>query len=191
MNSEQIKHLIIVASPSGGGKSTICRFLLKKFPNLHFSVSATTREKRTRETNGKDYFFLSKEEFKRKIERGDLIEYEEIYGNYYGTLYSTVNKAIAEKEFLLFDIDVKGAIALQKAYPDESLLIFLDVPSMEVLEKRLLARSTETTEQIENRLSRAKMEIGMKHYFDYIIINEILDDTLRTVKRICEKYMHL
>jgi guanylate kinase len=189
MTEKRNKHLFIIAAPSGGGKSTICKYLLKNYPLLHFSISATTRAKRQAETDGKEYYFLSADDFKNKIDNKDFIEYEEIFGNFYGTLRTTVNKAILNDEYLLFDIDVKGALVIKAEYPEESVLVFLVPPSVDVLEYRLRNRSTESEEQIQNRLSRAKMELSMKHYFDYIIINENLDITLNTIKELIGNYI--
>jgi guanylate kinase len=171
------KNLIVLSSPSGGGKSTIARYILKNYPNIRFSISATTRNKRPLEKHGKEYFFLKKEEFTNLIEKNQLVEYEEIFGNYYGTLCSEIDSAIKSSKKLLFDVDVKGAISIKNAYPEESLLIFISPPSIQELENRLRKRSTETDEQIQTRLARAQMEMNNTNSFDFIIINEILNDT--------------
>lgn len=180
------KQLIVLASPSGGGKSTIARYLMKKYPSFQFSISATTRKSRPRETYGIEYFFMSKEEFEKKIDAGEFVEYEEIFGNYYGTLHSEINKALICNENLLFDIDVKGALSIKKAYPKESLLIFIAPPSIEELEHRLRLRSTETEEQIQTRLARAKMELAEQDKFDYIIINKELEKAFQQIDEIIE-----
>jgi guanylate kinase len=189
MIEKEHKNLFIIAAPSGGGKSTVCRYLLKNFPLLHFSISATTRNQRHNEKDGREYYFLSNEEFQSKIENKAFIEYEEIFGNYYGTLKTTVNHAILNDEYLLFDIDVKGALSIKAEFPEETTSIFLVPLKTEVLEERLQHRSTESDEQIKNRMSRVRMELSMKHYFDYIIINEDLDVTLETVKNIIKNYI--
>lgn len=181
---DKIKRLVVLASPSGGGKSTVARYLFKKYPELQFSISATTRKKRPGETYGIDYYFLTKEDFLSRIERGDLIEYEEIFGNYYGTLKSEIDKALLTGGTMLFDIDVKGALSLRKHYPDDTLLIFLKPPSVEELERRLRRRSTEDDAQIATRLARAKEEMEHESKFDHIIINEDLEETFREVDEI-------
>jgi guanylate kinase len=156
----------------------VARHLLQTFPFLRFSVSATTRGMRAGEENGRDYFFLSRDDFRKAIEQDDLIEYEEIFGNYYGTLRSMVAEAIARGEFLVFDVDVKGAISLRKAFPDDTLLIFVAPPDMETLATRLRSRHTETPEQIEQRLARAEMEMGHQDQFDEVLVNADLNATL-------------
>ncbi|MBM2815078.1 MAG: Guanylate kinase [Ignavibacteria bacterium] len=188
MNQQQNKkYLIALSSPSGGGKSTIARHVLHLHPECRFSISATTRNKRARELHGKDYYFLTKEEFQQKIENGDFVEYEEIFGNIYGTLHSEIRKAIAANQVLLFDVDVKGALYIKAAYPTESLLIFIAPPSMEALEERLRRRSTESDEQIATRLARSEMELAEKDKFDYVIINENLEEAFKQMEEILAK----
>lgn len=172
------KHLIVLSAPSGAGKTTVARHLLQTFPQMKFSVSATTRAMRNGEENGRDYFFLSKDDFRRKIEEGDLVEYEEIFGNYYGTLKSFVADSISRGEFVVFDVDVKGALSLRAAFPDDTLLMFVAPPSLEVLEQRLRSRHTETDEQINTRLSRAEMEMAHQDMFDVVLVNSVLSETL-------------
>ncbi len=130
------------------------------------------------EVHGKDYFFLSREEFVHRVGSGDMIEYEEIFGNLYGTLRSEVQRSIDSGQTILFDVDVKGAISLRHAFPDDTLLIFIAPPNQEVLEQRLRSRSTESEEQLSLRLERAEMEMSLLHEFDVSIINDDLHETL-------------
>jgi guanylate kinase len=174
-----MKRLIVLSAPSGAGKTTVARHLLAQIPNASFSVSATTRARRGGEVDGKDYFFLTREAFATAIEHDDLIEYEEIFGHYYGTLRSQVKASIDSGKILIFDVDVKGALSLRQAFPDDTLLIFIAPPSMEILEHRLRARGTEGVEQIRIRLSRAEMEMAERDRFDLVIVNDDLQRTLR------------
>ncbi|MBK9248876.1 MAG: guanylate kinase [Ignavibacteria bacterium] len=183
------KQLFVLSAPSGGGKTTVARHLLATFPNLRFSVSATTRMQRPGEIHGKDYFFLSKDEFSIRINQGDLLEYEVIFGNYYGTLRSEVRRILESGESMIFDVDVKGALSLRRAFPDESLLMFIAPPSMDALEKRLRSRQTESAEQIALRLERAAMEMQSVDFFDEVIINDILTQTLDRAEEVVR--MHI
>ncbi len=183
------KHLIVLSAPSGAGKTTVARHLLKTFPEMKFSVSATTRNMRNGETHGKDYFFLSRDDFRRRIEEGDLVEYEEIFGNYYGTLKSFVADSISRGEFVVFDVDVKGALSLRAAFPEDTLLMFVAPPSIEVLEQRLCSRHTETVEQIQTRLARAEMEMAHQDMFDVVLVNSDLDHTLSTAESIVRTHV--
>ncbi|MCX8054165.1 MAG: guanylate kinase [Ignavibacteria bacterium] len=178
------KKLVAISAPSGGGKSVVTRHILNKFPDVIFSVSATTRQRRPNEVDGKDYFFLTKEKFEELIAQNQLIEWEELFGNYYGTLKSEVQKAINKNKIMLFDIDVKGALSLKKHFPNDTLLIFLAPPSKEVLIERLKKRGTESEEQLKNRLARAELEISMSKEFDQIIVNDILEETLQKVEQV-------
>jgi guanylate kinase (EC 2.7.4.8) len=178
------KQLIVISAPSGAGKTTVARHLLQRFPQLRFSVSATTRPKRPGEVDGRDYFFWSREQFEQAIARGELVEYEEIFGHLYGTLRSQVEQALSAGEFLLFDIDVKGALALRRAYPEQTFLIYVAPPSIEELEHRLRQRGTESEEQIRRRLERAAMELQFQDHFDVVIRNEQLEQTLARAEQI-------
>lgn len=166
--------IIAVASPSGGGKTTIVRRILKQFPELIFSVSATTRPKRPDEIHGADYFFISEDEFKQRIENDEFVEWERFYDYYYGTFKSFISENIEEGRSLVLEVDVKGALSLKKIYP-ESNLIFIDPPSLDELIKRLKIRNTESPEDFQKRIDRAKMELELKEKFDFIVENKVLE----------------
>jgi guanylate kinase len=165
---------IIFSAPSGSGKTTIVRHLLEKFPNLGFSISASTRDKRGRtEQNGKDYYFLSPEDFKKKIDEDAFIEWEEVYeGNFYGTLKEEIQRLWNEGKHVIFDVDVKGGLNLKKYFGDKALAIFVKVPSLEVLHERLKDRGTESEESLSRRLYKAKFESTFADKFDTIILND-------------------
>ena len=181
------KRIIVIAAPSGGGKSVVANYILHNFSNICFSISSTTRNKREGEENNEHYYFLSKEKFLEKINNGEFVEYEEIHGNYYGTLKSEIDKIFAENKVILFDIDVKGAYSIRNQYPEESILIFLKPPSIELLEQRLRNRKTESEEQIRTRIERSKLEIEMSSDFDYIVENDNLQETLDKVSQIIKE----
>lgn len=183
------KSLFILSAPSGAGKTTIARHLLAKFPDLTFSVSATTRPQREGEIHGKDYFFLTRSEFEAKIVQGDLVEFEEIFGNYYGTLRSEIQRAVADGKKLIFDVDVRGALSLQKHFPADSLLLFISPPSYEILRTRLVSRNTESEEQLQLRLERAKLEMDELKKFDIVIVNDDLQTALEEAEHITQSYL--
>ncbi len=181
--------LIVISAPSGTGKTSVIKEILKQFSDkLTFSISATTRKKRSNETNGVEYYFLTVEEFKKKIENDEFIEWEEIYGDYYGTLKSEVQRAFNEGKHILFELDVKGSLKLKKLYP-ESILIFIVPPSIEELEKRLKKRNTETQESLQKRIDRAKMELEQARYFDYKVENYDLNQAIEGTRKIIEKIL--
>lgn len=183
------KQLFVLSAPSGGGKTTVARHLLATFPDMKFSVSATTRAQRPGEEHGRDYFFLSKDEFAERINQGDLLEYEVIFGNYYGTLRSEVKRILDSGGIMIFDVDVKGALSLRTAFPEETLLMFIAPPSMDALEKRLRSRQTESAEQIALRLERAAMEMQSVEFFDEVIINDILPVTLDRAELVVREHI--
>jgi guanylate kinase len=164
--------LVIVAGPSGSGKTTIVRHLLGVYPRLAFSISACSRKKREGEMDGEDYYFLSIEQFKEKIEKGEFLEWEQVYpGKYYGTLCSEVERLWRAERDVIFDIDVKGAMNLKKHYPENSIAIFIEPPSLQALEERLKHRNTETPELLEERIKKANEELSYSNQFDKIIRN--------------------
>lgn len=182
--------VIAVSGPSGAGKSTIVKKILKLYPEIVFSVSATTRPKRENETNGVEYFFISEDEFKNKTDNGEFVEWEKFYDYYYGTFKSFIDDNINSRKPVLLEIDVKGALSIKRIYP-ESHLIYIMPPSYEELVRRLRNRQTETEEDFQKRIERAKMELSHKEQFDYIIINEYLkkavEETSVLIKKIINK----
>lgn len=179
-----MKKILVISSPSGGGKSTVAKYILNKYPKFAFSISATTRKKRVGEEEGINYFYLSEKEFLEKISGEEFIEYEKIFDNYYGSLKSNVNNLIQNGKYVLFDVDVKGALNIKKIYSDDALLLFILPPSVEVLEARLRKRESETDEQISNRLSRYKDEVALLEKFDVKIINGELINTFAEIDQI-------
>lgn len=171
--------LIVITAPSGAGKTTIARHLLKNIPSLAFSVSATTRAKREEEMEGRDYFFISPQQFKEKIEQDEFVEWEEVYtGTFYGTLKSEMDRLWKERKVVLFDVDVRGAINLKKMFPENTLTLFIKPPSYEVLVQRLRKRATETHEKIEQRIAKATEELLLEPNFDVVIVNDELPNAL-------------
>jgi guanylate kinase len=182
--------LIVVSGPSGSGKTTIARTLLRDMPSFRFSVSATTRPMRTGEREGVDYHYLSRDEFQRRVAAGEFVEWEEVYGNLYGTLRVEVDGALARGQNLLFDVDVKGALSIKERYP-AALLIFIRPPSRAMLEARLRARSTEDESTVLRRLARTDMELELGSRFDRQVVNDVLDRTIAETKAIVEHYLQL
>lgn len=176
-------------APSGAGKTTLARILLKEFPQIKFSISATTRPPRKEEVEGEDYYFLSDEEFDQKIEKGEFLEWEFYSGNKYGTLQSEVDKLMETGYFPLLDIEVKGALNVQRIYKSKAVSIFIKPPSMTVLAERLKNRGSETDESLKKRLQRAEMELSYADRFDYIVINDDLETAYAEVKEIIEPYI--
>jgi guanylate kinase len=169
--------VIIITAPSGAGKTSITRFLLRKYPDrLAFSVSAATRPARGSERNGVDYYFMSEEEFTNKIQHEEFVEWEMVYeGKYYGTLKAELNRIWAMGKVPLLDIDVKGAIHVQQQYPETTLSIFIEPPSIDELKRRLAGRGTESTDSMQARINKAAYEISFKTSFHHIILNNDLE----------------
>jgi guanylate kinase len=178
--------LYVFSAPSGSGKTTIVRDVLKNFPEFVFSVSATTRKRRSSEKEGVDYFFISEIEFKKKIDTGEFVEWEKFYDYYYGTLKNFVDGNLAKGLSTVFEVDVKGALSIKKAYKN-SVLIFIAPPSIDVLKDRLIKRNTETDEDLKKRIERAEMELSFKDQFDYVVSNVNLEEAKKEVKKIIEK----
>ncbi len=181
---------IIFSAPSGSGKTTIVKHLLENNPDLGFSISASTRDKRGRtEQNGKDYYFLTPAEFKRKIDKDEFVEWEEVYeGNFYGTLKSEIDRIWKEGKNVIFDVDVKGGLNLKKYFGDKGLAVFVKVPSMEVLKERLHDRGTETPESLSRRLFKAEFEMGFSDRFDVVLLNESLQKSLAEAQRLYDDF---
>ena len=167
--------LIVFSAPSGSGKTTLINMLRKECPELEFSVSATTRSPRGSEKNGVEYFFLSTEEFEKRVANREFVEYKTVYGNLYGTLKLFVEKSIVSGKNIIFDIDVQGGIAIKEQYPEDAVMIFIYPPSLSELEKRLRLRGTDSTETIEKRLKFAKIEMEKMKEYSYNICNDSLE----------------
>lgn len=182
--------LIVISAPSGSGKTSIAKEILRKYPDILFSVSATTRSRRSSEKEGKDYFFLTKEEFAERVKKGDLVEWEEIYGDHYGTLRSEVEKALRSRRVMMFDVDVKGALSIKKNFP-EAVLIFIKPPSVDALKERLVKRKTEDEGALRRRLDRASMELEQGKHFDYQVVNDDLRKAIEDVDGIIRKHTEL
>lgn len=187
---EQEKKVIILTAPSGAGKTSITQFLLANYPQLAFSVSATTRAPRGAEQDGIDYHFISAAAFEAHIQQDDFLEYEMVYeGLYYGTLKSELNRIWAQGKTPVLDIDVKGAIAIQKQLDDQALSIFILPPSIEVLKERLANRNTESPEKMQMRLDKAEYEISFSNQFNAIVKNEILDTACKETAALIQGFI--
>lgn len=182
--------LIIFSAPSGSGKTTIVRTLMEQIPDLAFSISATSRKPRGKEKDGVDYYFLDSDTFRGKINKGEFLEWEEVYeGTYYGTLKSEVERISAEGKTAVFDVDVVGATNIKKQYGDDALAIFVKAPTLEVLEERLRKRNTDSEETINKRLDKAEKELGYARFFDKIIINDNLDIAMKEALQIVRQFI--
>ncbi|HRR49987.1 MAG TPA: guanylate kinase [Bacteroidales bacterium] len=181
---------MIFSAPSGAGKSTIVSHLMKKFPVLGFSISATSRQPRENEVNGREYYFLSTEEFRKKIANNEFVEYEEVYkGYYYGTLKSEVERLWNEGKVIVFDIDVKGGLNLKKLYGDAALAVFIKPPSIEVLRERLVKRGSEDSASLERRIKKAEYELTFESQFDKVLVNDSLEQCLKEAEQITEEFL--
>jgi len=183
--------LIIFSAPSGAGKTTIVRHLLRQNLDLEFSVSACSRQKREKETDGKDYYFLTVDKFREKIKNHEFIEWEEVYkGRFYGTLKSEINRIREKGKHAIFDVDVVGGLKIKRKYKKHALTVFIMAPSMEELEKRLKKRSADSSESIKKRLAKAKKEMSFMGKFDIIIINRNLQETYKEAIRVVKEFIN-
>ena len=180
-----MKHsLVVVSGPSGVGKGTIVKTLVKRREDVVETVSCTTRAPREGERHGREYFFLSKEEFLKRVDEGDFLEYDEHFGNYYGTPKSFVKEMLESKSVIL-EIDVVGALNAKKAFPDCKLVMIVP-PSLEELKRRLIGRNSETEEEIEKRLSRLEYELSKKDEYDFVIVNDDLEEAIKALSDIVD-----
>lgn len=190
MNSETGK-LIVFSAPSGSGKTTIVRHLLRELKQfLDFSISATSRPKRGQEVDDKDYYFINVTQFKEHIENDDFVEWEEVYeNNYYGTLKSEVERIWSEGKHAIFDIDVVGGLRIKSKFPEKTLAVFVKTPSLEEMEKRLRARATDAEEKIRERLAKAEKELSYADKFDQILINDDLEEAKKEAVRMVKDFI--
>lgn len=182
--------MIVFTAPSGAGKTTVVRHLLKKYEDLSFSTSATNRSKRPKEEDGKDYYFISEEQFKEKIANQEFIEWEEVYeGRYYGTLRSEVERIVDSGKKVVFDIEVNGAQSIKDKYDDRCLVVFVKPPSFRTLVERLTKRGTETPKSLEKRIKRIKKELLYEDTFDMVLLNDKLEETLIEAEKIIDTFV--
>jgi len=180
--------LVVISAPSGAGKTSLAQAILARNPGMRFSVSATTRPMRSNEIDGTDYYFLTKEEFQHRVAAGEFAEWEEIYGDYYGTLRAEIDRALAAGQHIIFDVDVKGGLSIKRLYPD-ALLIFIRPPSAEVLYERLRSRHTENDAALARRMERVPMELELGKQFDKQVTNDVLNQAIEEVQRLVQNYL--
>ena len=191
MNPKAEKKMFVFTAPSGAGKTTVVKHLLANYNNLGFSISATTRTKRAGETDGVDYYFLTAEEFKKKIVQNEFVEWEEVYENqFYGTLKSEVERIWNEGKILVFDIDVRGATNIKKFFGDQCMAVFIRPPSFEVLKQRLIDRNTENEAALKKRIDKVIKELTYEPNFDLVLVNDQLDVTLREAETIVNVFIN-
>ena len=184
--------LLIFSAPSGSGKSTIIQWLMNEHPELKlaFSISATSRPPRGTEQNGVEYFFLSPDEFRQKIQNGEFLEYEEVYQDrFYGTLKEQVERQLKAGQNVVFDVDVKGGCNIKEFYGDQAMSLFIQPPSIEELRRRLINRGTDDMEQIEKRVAKAEYELSFAPRFDHIVVNDILEDAEAEALRLINEFL--
>ena len=184
--------VMVFSAPSGAGKTTIVTHLLESFSKLEFSVSATSRAPRGKEIDGKDYYFLSKEEFKKRIANDEFVEYEEVYpGSFYGTLKSEVERIWAKGNVIMFDVDVKGGVNIKRIFGEKAFTVFIQPPSLEVMEQRLRARGTDSDEAIRTRVAKAAEEMTYAAKFDTVLVNDILEESFIKAERLVKRFTGL
>lgn len=182
--------LVIFSAPSGSGKTTIVRELLKRFPQFEFSISATSRKPRGTEQHGVDYYYLSNEEFRERVERGEFVEWEEVYtGTCYGTLKSEMERIWAKGNVIVFDVDVMGGISLKRLFGDDACSVFIMPPSVEELERRLRGRGTDSEEVILKRIDKAEFELSKSNEFDFTVVNDVLADAVDEATKIIDNFL--
>ncbi|MCI0511816.1 guanylate kinase [candidate division KSB1 bacterium] len=181
--------LIVLSAPSGAGKSSVIRALMRRNPGEYlYSISATTRPRRNGEENGRDYFFLSETEFTQKIKNHEFVEWANVHGYYYGTLRAALEAQIAAGKRIVFDLDVKGGLALKEKYPANSILVFIAPPSKEALIQRLRERGTETDEMIARRLRRYSLEMARAKCYDHVVINDVLERVVEEIATVIQNF---
>jgi guanylate kinase len=182
--------IIVVTAPSGAGKTSITKHLVKTFPQLAFSISVATRQPRSYETNGVDYYFISAEDFEQKIQRKEFAEWEMVYeGKYYGTLKTELQRIWNNNQVPLLDIDVKGAIHMQRRYPESLLTVFIEPPSIDELRRRLESRGTESAESLQARINKASYELSFKNHFDKSIVNDFFERACKEAEDIVGEFL--
>ena len=182
--------LVIFSAPSGSGKTTIVRELLKRFPQFEFSISATSRKPRGTEQHGVDYYYLSNEEFRERVERGEFVEWEEVYaGTCYGTLKSEMERIWAKGNVIVFDVDVMGGISLKRLFGEDACSVFIMPPSVEELERRLRGRGTDSEEVILKRIDKAEFELSKSNEFDFTVVNDVLADAVDEATKIIDNFL--
>ncbi|MEI6061375.1 MAG: guanylate kinase [Bacteroidota bacterium] len=182
--------MIIVSAPSGAGKTTIVKHLLGTFPQLGFSVSATSRKIREGEKDGREYYYISPEEFRLMIEKEQLLEWQEVYpGSYYGTQVSEVKRITTGGQFPVFDVDVVGGLNIKKMYGANALAVFIRPPSFEILESRLRSRATDSEESLQKRLSKAKWELSFEKDFDCVVVNDKLEEAFLDSEKLVKDFL--
>jgi len=188
---KQYHKIILITAPSGSGKTSIVKHLMKKFPSLAFSVSATTRKPRDDEKDGRDYYFISENDFKEKIHNKEFLEWEMVYeGKYYGTLKSDISRIWKENKVPVLDIDVQGAIHVQQQYPVNTISIFVQAPSVEELKRRLKLRGSETDESLQARVNKSTYEMTFKKHFENIIVNQNFKEACNDAEKIIGNFLN-
>ena len=182
-----MRNLITISAPSGSGKTTLCKALQKVIPEIEWSTSYTTRKQRSIEFDGVDYHFISMEEFEKKVNKNEFVEYEEVHGDYYGTMKKPLEDAIRGDRLLLLEVDVKGAKSIQSLYPKNTVTIFILPPNLDDLRKRLRSRGTDSEKRIKKRMDRLELELKEKDWFDYHVINNQVEHASNELIKIIEK----